>query len=454
MEIVILGAGGVGSTLADLLAKESEENDITVIDANPSYLSSVEEHADIKTIQGHCSHPDVLVKAGIQKADIVVAVSGSDEINLVACLIAKTLSTNIRTIARIRDTSYAKKDTKGTILQIVDKIISPEQLLTDYIQRLIDTPGSLQVLDFANGQLNLVGVKAVRGGPLIGHHISDLKKHMPKVDTRIAAIFRQDQAVIPSGDTIIEAGDEVFFIAKKNDISSVINEMRKKEDAYKRIMIAGGGKVGSRLAKAIEHNHQVKVIETNKERAKYIAGNLKSTIVLHGDSSDKLLLHEENIESMDIFASLTNDDETNIMSCLLAKEMGAHKLISLINNPAYVDLVQGRGIDIAIAPSQITIGTLLAEVAGEGVETIYSLRRGAAEAIETIVKKNQDKEKCVIGKRLGDVLVPDGVTIGAIMHDNEANIAHNDTIICENDHLILFLTDKNILPEIKSIFSP
>ena len=454
MEIVILGAGGVGSTLADLLAKESEENDITVIDANPSYLSSVEEHADIKTIQGHCSHPDVLVKAGIQKADIVVAVSGSDEINLVACLIAKTLSTNIRTIARIRDTSYAKKDTKGTILQIVDKIISPEQLLTDYIQRLIDTPGSLQVLDFANGQLNLVGVKAVRGGPLIGHHISDLKKHMPKVDTRIAAIFRQDQAVIPSGDTIIEAGDEVFFIAKKNDISSVINEMRKKEDAYKRIMIAGGGKVGSRLAKAIEHNHQVKVIETNKERAKYIAGNLKSTIVLHGDSSDKLLLHEENIESMDIFASLTNDDETNIMSCLLAKEMGAHKLISLINNPAYVDLVQGRGIDIAIAPSQITIGTLLAEVAGEGVETIYSLRRGAAEAIETIVKKNQDKGKCVIGKRLGDVLVPDGVTIGAIMHDNEANIAHNDTIICENDHLILFLTDKNILPEIKSIFSP
>ncbi|MDG2061825.1 MAG: Trk system potassium transporter TrkA [SAR86 cluster bacterium] len=454
MEIVILGAGAVGSTLADLLAKESEENDITIIDANPSYLSSIEEHADIKTIQGHCSHPDVLVKAGIQKADIVVAVSGSDEINLVACLIAKTLSANIRTIARIRDASYAKKDTKGAILQIVDKIISPEQLLTDYIQRLIDTPGSLQVLDFANGKLNLVGVKAVRGGPLIGHHISDLKKHMPKVDTRIAAIFRQDQAVIPSGDTIIEAGDEVFFIAKKNDISSVINEMRKKEDAYKRIMIAGGGKVGSRLAKAIEHNHQVKVIETNKERAKYIAGKLESTIVLHGDSSDKLLLHEENIESMDVFASLTNDDEANIMSCLLAKEMGAHKLIALINNPAYVDLVQGKGIDIAIAPSQITIGTLLAEVAGEGVETIYSLRRGAAEAIETIVKKNKDKEKCVIGKRLGEVLVPDGVTIGAIMHDNYANIAHHDTIICENDHLILFLTDKSILPEIKSIFSP
>jgi trk system potassium uptake protein len=454
LEIVILGAGAVGSTLADLLAKESEENDITIIDANPSYLSSIEEHADIKTIQGHCSHPDVLVKAGIQKADIVVAVSGSDEINLVACLIAKTLSANIRTIARIRDASYAKKDTKGAILQIVDKIISPEQLLTDYIQRLIDTPGSLQVLDFANGKLNLVGVKAVRGGPLIGHHISDLKKHMPKVDTRIAAIFRQDQAVIPSGDTIIEAGDEVFFIAKKNDISSVINEMRKKEDAYKRIMIAGGGKVGSRLAKAIEHNHQVKVIETNKERAKYIAGKLESTIVLHGDSSDKLLLHEENIESMDVFASLTNDDEANIMSCLLAKEMGAHKLIALINNPAYVDLVQGKGIDIAIAPSQITIGTLLAEVAGEGVETIYSLRRGAAEAIETIVKKNKDKEKCVIGKRLGEVLVPDGVTIGAIMHDNYANIAHHDTIICENDHLILFLTDKSILPEIKSIFSP
>ena len=454
MNIVILGAGAVGSTLADLLTKESEDNDITIVDLNIAPLASIEEHADIKTIQGHCSHPNILVNAGIEKADIVVAATGSDETNIVACLISKTLSNNIRTIARIRDASYAKKKTKGAISNIVDKIISPEQLLTDYLQKLIDTPGALQVLDFAEGRLNLVAVKALRGGPLIGHQISNLKKHMPKVDTRIAAIFRQDQPVIPSGDTIIEAGDEVFFIAKRADIPRVINEMRKKEEPYKKIMIAGGGKIGSRLAKTIENNHQVKVIEADENRAKYLAEKLDTSTVLFGNSSDKTLLHEENIENTDVFASLTNDDEANVMSCLLAREMGAHKVIALINNPAYVDLIQGRGIDIAIAPSQITIGTLLAEVAGEGVETVYSLRRGAAEAVETIVKPNSNKNNCVIGKCLGDIILPEGVTIGAIIHDNVPKIAHDDTIIHENDHIILFLTDKRILSEVKNIFSP
>jgi trk system potassium uptake protein TrkA len=454
LNIVILGAGAVGSTLSDLLAKESEDNDITVVDSNGGLLASIEEHSDIKTIQGHCSHPNILVNSGLETADIVVAVSGSDETNIVACMISKTLNPDIRTIARIRDASYTKKKTKSAILNIVDKIISPEKLLTDYLQKLIDTPGSLQVLDFANGKLNLVGVKALRGGPLIGNPISELKKHMPNVDARIAAIFRQDQAVIPSGQTIIEAGDEVFFIAKKENIPLVINEMRKKEDPYKKVMIAGGGRIGSRLAKAIEKNHDVKVIESNKERAEYISETLDSSLVLFGNSSDKTLLHDENIENTDVFVSLTNDDEANVMSCLLARDMGAHKVIALINNPAYVDLVQGRGVDIAIAPSQITIGTLLAEVAGSGVETIYSLRRGAAEAIETVVHSNPNKDKCIIGKRLDEIDIPESVTIGAVVRGNEVKIAHDNTIIHDNDHIIIFLTDKSILLEVKSIFSP
>ena len=454
MNIVILGAGAVGSTLADLLAKESELNDVTVIDSNILCLDEVEEHADIKTVLGHCSHPNILVKAGIEEADIVVAVTGSDETNLVACLISKTLNNEIRTIARIRDTSYAKKKTKKAISNIVDKIINPEQLLTNYIQKLIETPGALQVLDFAEGRLNLVGVKALRGGPLIGHQIADLKKHMPKTDTRIAAIFRQDQAVIPSGETIVDAGDEVFFIAKQEDIPRVINEMRKKEHPYKRIMIAGGGKIGSRLAKVIEENYQVKILEANKERADYIAINLNSAIVLHGKATDKRLLHELSIEKIDVFASLTNDDEANVMSCLLAKEMGAHKVIALINNPAYVDLVQGRGIDIAIAPSQITIGTFLAEIEGQDVVKVHSLRRGAAEAIEAIAKESPSGKDSCIGKELGEISLPEGVTIGALIRDNKGKIAHDHVHLRENDHVILFLTNKKHLKEVKSIFSP
>ena len=393
MKIVILGAGAVGSTLAALL---SEENDIVIVDNNSSALNRLEEEADLKTILGGCSYPNILVKADITNADMVVAVTGSDETNIASYMIAKVLNGSIKTIARVREASYLRGKTKEAMdsgLIPVDIHVSPEQLITDQIQGLIDIPGSLQVLEFGTGQLNLVAVKAVEGGPMIGHEIGDLKDHMPKVDTRVAAIFRKGESIIPTGSTSIEADDEVFFISKKGEATNVINEMRTKEDPYKNVIIAGGGKIGSRLAKATEGNHNVKIIEANSERARYLSEKLSSTVVLEGSVSDKSLLHDENIENTDVFAAVTNDDEANVMSCLLAKEMGAHKVIALINNPAYVDLVQGRGIDIAIAPSQITIGTFLAEIEGQDVVKVHSLRRGAAEAIEAIAKESPSLKK-------------------------------------------------------------
>ena len=454
MKIVILGVGAVGSTLANLLSQD--DNDVIVVDQDPRPLKKLEEDADIRTVIGGASYPNILVNADIKNADMVVAVTGSDETNIVACLISKVLSNSIKTIARIREASYLKDKTKeaiqnGTIP--VDIVVSPEQLITNHIQALIDTPGALQVLEFGEGILHLVAAKAVRGGPLIGHEISELKKHMPKVDTRVAAIFRQDRPIIPTGSTLIEAGDEVFFIAKKGDISKVIKEMRKKEEPYKKIIIAGGGKVGYRLARKIETNHQVKIIEEDENRSEELSKNLISTIVLKGNVSDKHLLHEENIENTDVFVAVTNDDEANVMSCLLAKDMGAHKVIALINNSAYVDLVHGRGVDVAISPSEITIGTFLSELAGDEVVRVHSLRKGAAESIEVIAKKSSQGEG-VVGKQLGEIELPAGVTIGAIIREKKAKIAHDDVILRENDHVILFLTDKNLLPEIQRIFSP
>ena len=454
MKIVILGVGAVGSTLANLLSQE--DNDVIVVDQDPQPLKKLEEDADIRTVVGGASYPNILVNADIKNADMVVAVTGSDETNIVACLISKVLSNSIKTIARIREASYLKDKTKeaiqnGTIP--VDIVVSPEQLITNHIQALIDTPGALQVLEFGEGILHLVAAKAVRGGPLIGHEISELKKHMPKVDTRVAAIFRQDRPIIPTGSTLIEAGDEVFFIAKKGDISKVIKEMRKKEEPYKKIIIAGGGKVGYRLARKIETNHQVKIIEEDENRSEELSKNLISTIVLKGNVSDKHLLHEENIENTDVFVAVTNDDEANVMSCLLAKDMGAHKVIALINNSAYVDLVHGRGVDVAISPSEITIGTFLSELAGDEVVRVHSLRKGAAESIEVIAKKSSQGEG-VVGKQLGEIELPAGVTIGAIIREKKAKIAHDDVILREHDHVILFLTDKNLLPEIQRIFSP
>ena len=454
MKIVILGVGAVGSTLANLLSQD--DNDVIVVDQDPRPLKKLEEDADIRTVIGGASYPNILANADIKNADMVVAVTGSDETNIVACLISKVLSNSIKTIARIREASYLKDKTKeaiqnGTIP--VDIVVSPEQLITNHIQALIDTPGALQVLEFGEGILHLVAAKAVRGGPLIGHEISELKKHMPKVDTRVAAIFRQDRPIIPTGSTLIEAGDEVFFIAKKGDISKVIKEMRKKEEPYKKIIIAGGGKVGYRLARKIETNHQVKIIEEDENRSEELSKNLISTIVLKGNVSDKHLLHEENIENTDVFVAVTNDDEANVMSCLLAKDMGAHKVIALINNSAYVDLVHGRGVDVAISPSEITIGTFLSELAGDEVVRVHSLRKGAAESIEVIAKKSSQGEG-VVGKQLGEIELPAGVTIGAIIREKKAKIAHDDVILREHDHVILFLTDKNLLPEIQRIFSP
>jgi trk system potassium uptake protein TrkA len=289
---------------------------------------------------------------------------------------------------------------------------------------------------------------------MIGHEIGDLKDHMPKVDTRVAAIFRKGESIIPTGSTSIEADDEVFFISKKGEATNVINEMRTKEDPYKNVIIAGGGKIGSRLAKATQGNHNVKIIEADSERARTISEKLASTVVLEGSVSDKSLLHDENIENTDVFAAVTNDDEANVMSCLLAKEMGAHKVIALINNPAYVDLVQGRGIDIAIAPSQITIGTFLAEIEGQDVVKVHSLRRGAAEAIEAIAKESPSGKESCIGKELGEISLPEGVTIGALIRGHKGKIAHDHVHLRENDHVIVFLTNKKHLKEVKSIFSP
>ena len=455
MKIIILGAGTVGTTLAISLSQE--DNDVTVVDNNQSALHHLEEEADIKTVNGSCSYPNTLVNSGIKEADMVVAVTGSDEINIVSCLISKVLSENVKTIARIRESSYLKDRTKKAIEEgviPVDIVVSPEKLITNHIQALIETPGSLQVLEFGDGLLNLVGVRAIKGGPLIGHEIGDLKKHMPNVDTRVAAIFRKGGAIIPKGTTTVEAGDEVFFIARRKDARKVINEMRKKEDPYKYVVIAGGGKIGSSLAEQLEGNHTIKLIEANSEKAKEISARLIDTIVLEGNVSDKSLLHEENIEECDVFVAVTNDDEANVMSCMLAKEMGAHKVIALINNEAYVDLVQDKGIDVAIAPSQITIGTFLSELAGDEVVKVHSLRRGAAEAIETIVKESTNGKEDAVGKELGNIRLPAGATIGAIIRKNKAKIAHDDVKLREHDHVILFLTDKKLLPKVQQIFSP
>ena len=450
MKIIILGAGQVGGNLAENLANEA--NDITVIDTNANRLAKLQDRLDIRTVPGMGSYPDVLASAGAEDAEMLIAVTNSDEDNMIACQVAHSLFRTPTKIARVRASTYLNREGLfGNEAIPIDVIISPEQVVTNYIRKLIEYPGALQVLDFANGRVQLVAVKAYYGGPLVGQELRFLRQHMPNIETRVAAIFRRDRALTPQGSTVIEVDDEVFFIAARNHIRAVMSELRRLEHNYKRIIIAGGGNIGERLCKAIELKYQLKIIERNESRTKFLSEKLNRTIVLQGDASSQDLLLQENIEDTDIFVAVTNDDQANIMSSMLAKRLGARKVMTLINNPAYVDLVQGGDIDIAISPQQATIGSLLTHVRKGDVVNVHSLRRGAAEAIEAIAHGDPRSSK-VVGRTIGEIDLPDDTTIGAIVRGDAVHIAHDNLLVEADDHLILFLVDKRRIRDVERLF--
>ena len=450
MKILILGAGQVGGTLAENLAKEAF--DITLVDHDTKRLRELADRLDIQTIEGWASHPNVLRQAGADDADILVAVTSSDEVNMVACQVCYSLFRTPTKIARIRSSSYMTREGFFSKEHMpIDVLINPEQVVTNHIHELLKHPGALQVLDFADGRVQLVAMRAYYGGPLVGQALSFLRSHMPNVDTRVAAIFRRGRAIIPTGETVIEADDEVFFIAAREHIDAVMAELRQVERPFKRIMIAGGGNVGASLAAALESQYAVKVLEYNSHRAKFLADKLDRTVVLQGDATDRELLLEENIEQCDAFCAVTNDDEVNIMSSLMAKRLGVRQVITLISKPAYVDLVQGGDIDIAVSPQQATTSSLLSHVRRADVAKVHSLRRGAAEAIEAIAHGDARNSK-VVGRRISEIDLPKGSNIGAIVRDNEVLIAHDDVEVMPDDHVILFLVDKRHVAAVERLF--
>jgi trk system potassium uptake protein TrkA len=451
MKIIILGAGQVGGTLAEHLA--NEQNDITVVDTDAEKLRALQDQLDIGSVVGGASHPNTLYEAGAEDADMLIAVTNSDEINMMACQVAHTLFKTPTKISRVRSPNYlARQEELFTRDNIpVDVIIGPEQLVTQSIERLISTPGALQVMDFAEGKVQLVAVRAYHGGPIVGHELQDIRRHMPKVDTRVAAIFRHDRAIIPEGDTVVEVGDDVFFIAAKENIRAVMSELRQVDKPYKRVMIAGGGNIGATLAQSLENNYQVKLIEKSYSLCRTLSESLKHCIVLHGSGSEPQLLAAENIEASDVFCALTNSDEANIMMSMLAKRMGAKKVITLIANAAYAELV-GDEIDIAISPQQITIGSLLTHIRKGDISNVHSLRRGAAEAIEVTAHGDSRSSK-VVGRRLDEIKLPQGVTIGAIVREEAVLIAHRHIVVETDDHVILFLLDRKQIGAVEKLFA-
>ena len=469
MRIIILGAGQVGASVAEALA--SEANDITIVDQSREAIGDIADRLDVRTLVGNGALPSVLKNAGLDEADMLVAVTQSDAINLVACKIART-SFNVATrIARLRSADFLED---AQLLDdghfAVTHAICPEQEITDYIARLIEFPEALQVLHFADGRVTLVCVRAVEGGLLVGKPIKAMREHLPAgVDARIAAIFREHQPVDPDGATTIEAGDEVFLLAASEHIRPVMRELRRMLQPVRRVMIAGGGNIGARVAQALEGEHEVKLIERGAARAEYVATKLHRSLVLHGEATDENLLGQENIDEMDMFLALTNDDEDNIMAASLAKRLGCKRVLALINRRAYADMVQGGPIDIGISPAQVSIGSLLAFVRRGDVARVHSLRRGAAEALELVVHGDRGSSK-VTGRRIDELPVIKGAHIGAIVRDtgetvvvqkegflvdekrSRVIIPHHDTVIEENDHVIVFCVRKRQVAEVEKLF--
>jgi trk system potassium uptake protein TrkA len=451
MKVLILGAGQVGRTAAYHLSREPA-NEVTIVDTNEDALRDLQSRLDVRTVAGNASFPSVLEAAGIGDTDILVALTSSDEVNIVACEIAHALYRTPKKIARIRAPEYTSREklfTEGAMA--VDVWISPEQLVTEYIERLIHTPGALQVVDFAEGRVRLVGLRARKGGLLVGQQLRTLKDHMPNAEARIAAIYRDGKPIEPTGETVVEENDEIFFLAARDHIKRMMSEIRRAEDPVRKVIIAGGGNIGFRLARLLENHYQVKLIERDPKRARRAAETLENTIVLLGDAQDEELLIEENIDSTDAFVAITNSEEANVLSAMLARRLGAHKVMALVNKPTYGELMENRSIDIVISPQTVTIGSLLAHVRRGDVVRVHSLRRGSAEALETVVHGPADRSR-VIGRTVEEIPMPEGASISVVVRGSKVIIAHHDTRIEEEDHVIVFLSDRRQVDAVERLF--
>ena len=447
-KIAVLGGGQVGASVAKILTDDG--NDITLVDNNASVLEDLQEDNDIKTIQGNASSPSVLNQVELSDCDILIATTASDEVNLVSCHLAKKMFNVPNVIARLRNAEYREKTSDFNLeLFSIDSIISPSLLVTDFIKNIIEHPGAFQAFDFADGKLQVIGVTVLKDGPLAGKKLSEFKKHMPNVNVNVIAIYRDRKSLPVNGSSIIETGDDIFFLATEENMR-FMSELRKNQSRVENIMIAGGGNVGTILAAKLSEKFSTKIIEKDLSRSKYLSETLEGVVVLNDDISDESLLENEGIKDVDYFCSVTNDDQMNILSSKLAKDLGAKKSIAIINKPSYRKLVS-KEIDVVVSPEDVTIGSLLASVRASDVVKVHSLGFGEAELFEVIIHGDKSTSK-VVSKKISDLELPQGCRIGAIYRNGSVILAQDDIEISSEDRLIIFLLNKRDFPKLAKLF--
>ena len=457
MRIIILGAGRVGESVAESLV--SEHNDITVVDRDPERLRELEDRLDLRGVPGNGIQPSVLERAGIRDADMLIACAALDETNLVACKVAHDRFGVPTTIARLRSPEFIESDPLlGNAGFAVDDVICPEESVVRYIEKLIAYPEALQVLEFSKGHAHLVAVRAAAGSALANHTLAEFRELFPKAEMRVVAVYRDDREQPCEATTRIVPGDEVFLLADQENIRFALAGIHNFDQPVRRVIIAGGGNVGLRLARRLAGRCQVKLIERDPKRCEYLAAELPSDmLVLNGDATDEELLGDENVGDMDLFMALTSDDEDNILAAMLAKRLGARRVLSLINRRAYADLMQGSTIDIAVSPAHAVIGELLMHVRRGDVVAVHSLRRGAAEALEGIARGDAQTSR-LVGRSMQqlDAVLPAGVRVGAVVRgdgrEERVLMPHHDVVVQTDDHLIMFIPNKRQVREVERLF--
>ena len=450
MDIVILGAGKIGTGIATNLVKQNYN--ITVVDLNAEKLQTLQSDFDLATVIGSASSPEILTKAGIKKDTIVLAVTNSDESNLIACQLCKNLFSVNRTICRISNKAYL--DHLDTLGGYVDVPISPVSEITSHLLELIEHPGTEQIESFVGGEVKLVSVKAKKDGMLVNRALKSIKDDLPNIEASVTAIYRKNKPMLPDGDTVIKEGDEVYFLAKKEDVDAVVSEIRNQGERHKRVMIVGGGKIGFELARNIEDKLRLKVIEPDKDRCEFLSSELKKAIVLRGNGSDEDLLRTENIENIDLFCAVTNDDEANIMSAFLAKKLGVKKTIIILNNYSYINILPKGFVDVALSPQRLTVSMVLQHLyTGDVTQEVILKMASGVEAIAGVVHKNSFTEK-YLDKPIKDLPLPSGSSVGAIYRKNNLYTPSRskDLLLHESDRLIIFISSKTEKDQITKLF--
>ena len=445
MKVIICGAGEVGKTLAQHLLKEN--NDITIIDQSEENLKEIKEHLDVNTYVGFGSQPSILDKAGAKNAEMLIAVTQSDEVNMIACEVANSQFNIPLKVARIRDQHYLDPNYESLFSKdqiSVDLIISPETEVAEAIRRRLIAPGAFEIIPFSDKKIVLLGIKIEKDCPHINKQITKIQDNLDELKMSFLSIFRKEKIVIPDENEKIKLGDSVYVIADTNNLHKVMGFFGHQEAKANSVVIVGGGNIGVSLAKKLEESKfgaNTKLIELNKERAESISAELNDTLVLNGSSLDLEILQEAKISDTETIISVTNQDEVNILTSLLAKKQGCKKAISLANDTTYRSILEPLGIDDVLSPQAITVSRILSYIRKGNIRQVYSLREGEGEVIEA----DAVEASSLVNKKISDLKLPTGIKIGAVLkNDNEVHISNPNLEINNGDRIILFSLSKMI----------